>query len=224
MRQIVLDTETTGIGPERGHRIIEIGCMEMVNRRLTGNDYHVYINPERDVEEGAFAVHGISDDFLKDKPRYAEVADEFYQYIQGAELIIHNAPFDVGFIDHEFRLYNPKLGCVADYCEVTDTLAMARKKYPGQQNSLDALCRRLQVDNSKRDLHGALVDADLLAQVYLLMTGGQEGLFQMDDSSQDNVTVESISWQRSGQALPVIKVSSAELEAHDTFLKDELNL
>lgn len=222
MRQIVLDTETTGIGPEQGHRIIEIGCMELVNRRITGNDYHVYINPNREVEVGALAVHGISNEFLVDKPSFDQLADEFYNYIKGAELIIHNAPFDVGFINHEFRMYNPKLGQVADWCQVTDTLSMARKQYPGQQNSLDALCRRLQVDNSKRDLHGALVDADLLAQVYLLMTGGQEALFQSDDAQQAKVVKETFTWTRDPRPINVIAANADEIVAHEKFLADHL--
>lgn len=222
MRQIVLDTETTGIGTEQGHRIIEIGCMEMVNRRITGNNYHVYINPEREVEQGAFAVHGISGDFLQDKPKFAELADEFYQYIHGAELIIHNAPFDVGFINHEFRMFNSSLGQVKDWCAVVDTLAMARKQYPGQQNSLDALCRRLHVDNSKRDLHGALVDADLLAQVYLLMTGGQEALFQTLDAAKKEKTAVAVDWQRSEQPIPVIEAAANELDAHQQFVESLL--
>ncbi len=226
MRQIVLDTETTGISPQQGHRIIEIGCMEMINRRLTGNDYHVYINPQRTIEAGAIAVHGITNEFLQDKPVFSSLAQEFFDYIKGAELVIHNAPFDVGFMNHEFKMFNARLGQVADICSVVDTLAMARKKYPGQQNNLDALCRRLQVDNSKRDLHGALVDADLLAQVYLLMTGGQEALFagEMDgDGQQVARKTRQVKWQRSCAPLPVIEADDSELKAHQSFLDEHLD-
>ncbi len=225
MRQIILDTETTGISPQQGHRIIEIGCMEMVNRRLTGNNYHVYINPERQIEAGAMAVHGITNEFLVDKPVFAKLADEFYDYIKGAELVIHNAPFDVGFINHEFRQYKPAIGLVADYCSVVDTLAMARKKFPGQQNNLDALCRRLHVDNSKRDLHGALIDADLLAQVYLLLTGGQKGLFaagDADDKQAAASTAHKVKWQRDEQPLSVIKATDEELQAHQAFVEQHI--
>lgn len=177
MRQIVLDTETTGLETSLGHRLIEIGCVELVNRRLTGNNFHKYINPEREVDSGAFEVHGISNQFLADKPVFASVVDEFMAYIDGAELVIHNAPFDVGFINHELKMLGGKFSRVEKYCGVVDTLAMARQKHPGQRVTLDALCKRYAVDNSARTLHGALLDAEILADVYLLMTGGQTNLF-----------------------------------------------
>jgi DNA polymerase-3 subunit epsilon len=177
VRQIVLDTETTGLETSLGHRLIEIGCVELVNRRLTGNNFHKYINPEREVDSGAFEVHGISNQFLADKPVFASVVDEFMAYIDGAELIIHNAPFDVGFINHELKMLAGKFNRVESYCGVVDTLAMARQKHPGQRVTLDALCKRYAVDNSARTLHGALLDAEILADVYLLMTGGQTNLF-----------------------------------------------
>lgn len=175
MRQVVLDTETTGLETSQDHRIIEIGCVELVNRRLTGRHYHQYINPQRDVDEGALEVHGISNEFLADKPVFAAIADEFLAFIDGAELVIHNAPFDVGFIDHEFGKLQGFAKTV-NYCTVTDTLVMARQRHPGQKNNLDALCKRYDVDNSQRDLHGALLDAEILADVYLMMTGGQVDL------------------------------------------------
>lgn len=186
MRQIVLDTETTGLETSLGHRIIEIGCVELVNRRLTGNHYHQYINPEREIDSGAFEVHGISNQFLADKPVFASVVDEFMAFIDGAELVIHNAPFDVGFINHELKMHGRKYQSVENYCGVIDTLAMARQKHPGQRVTLDALCKRYAVDNSARTLHGALLDAEILADVYLLMTGGQTNLFGGGDSSSGN--------------------------------------
>ncbi|MDN3555038.1 DNA polymerase III subunit epsilon [Halomonas maura] len=181
MRQIILDTETTGIDPKDGHRLIEIGAVEMVNRRLTGNTYHQYINPERDIEAEAMAVHGITNERVAEEPVFAEVADAFWAFIEGAELVIHNAPFDVGFIDHELGLLNaargePRLGPVADHCRILDTLRMARDKHPGQRNSLDALCKRYEIENGHRVLHGALLDSEILADVYLAMTGGQTAL------------------------------------------------
>lgn len=175
-RQIVLDTETTGLESHKGHRIIEIGCVELVNRRLTGNNFHVYLNPERDVPEAARAVHGISEEFLADKPLFADVAAKFLSYISGAELIIHNAPFDVGFIDAELARLTEATPNVAEICAVHDTLAHARKMFPGQRNDLDALCKRFEVNNDQRELHGALLDAEILADVYLSMTGGQTTL------------------------------------------------
>ncbi len=176
MRQIILDTETTGLDPARGHRIIEIGCVELVNRRLTGKHYHQYLQPDREVEAGAFEVHGISDKFLEDKPRFSDVVNEFMAFIKGAELIIHNAPFDVSFINAELNALGQSYGKVIDHCSVVDTLAMARQLHPGQKNNLDALCKRYSIDNSQRDLHGALLDAEILADVYLAMTGGQATL------------------------------------------------
>jgi DNA polymerase III subunit epsilon len=176
MREVVLDTETTGIEVREGHRIIEIGCVELVDRRLTGRHFHVYINPEREVEEGAFAVHGISDEFLADKPLFKDVADDFMHFVSGARLVIHNAAFDIGFLDAELTRLGGGHGRMADHCAVIDTLLMAREKHPGQRNSLDALCKRYGVDNSQRDLHGALLDAEILADVYLTMTGGQTAL------------------------------------------------
>ena len=184
MRQIVLDTETTGIDPNDGHRIIEIGCVEVVERELTGRNYHVYINPEREVEAEAITVHGITNEFLTDKPKFAEIADEFFEFIKGAELVIHNAAFDVGFMDSEFARLKP-VRKTADHCGVVDTLAIARAKHPGQKNNLDALCKRYGVDNSNRDLHGALLDAEILADVYLLMTGGQTAL-SLDSGAGDD--------------------------------------
>ncbi|MDW5375473.1 DNA polymerase III subunit epsilon [Halomonas sp. HP20-15] len=181
MRQIVLDTETTGIDPKEGHRLIEIGAVEVINRRLTGRSYHQYINPERSIEAEAVQIHGITDERVANEPRFAEIADAFWEFILGAELVIHNAAFDVGFIDHEFQLLRalrgePVLGPVADHCGILDTLKMARDRHPGQRNSLDALCKRYEIDNGHRVLHGALLDAEILADVYLAMTGGQTAL------------------------------------------------
>ena len=186
MRQIVLDTETTGLEVSQGHRIIEIGCVELVNRKLTGNHYHQYINPQREIDQGAIEVHGITNDFLADKPAFAGNRGEFLEFVRGAELVIHNAPFDLGFLNSELqRLPASVADVLKDLCTVTDTLVMARAKHPGQRNSLDALCQRYQVDNSQRDLHGALLDAEILADVYLAMTGGQTAL-QLSDSGNDN--------------------------------------
>lgn len=177
MRQIVLDTETTGLEPLEGHRVIEIGCVELLERRLTGRNFHQYLQPDRKIDAAAVAVHGISNEFLADRPRFADVAERFLDFCRGAELIIHNAPFDVGFLNHELRLWRGDDAPTIDaLCTVTDTLAMARQLHPGQRNSLDALCRRYDVDNARRDLHGALLDAEILADVYLAMTGGQVSL------------------------------------------------
>lgn len=221
MRQIVLDTETTGLDPKNGHRIIEIGCVEMVNRRLTGKHYHQYINPERRVEDGAFEVHGISDTFLADKPVFAQIAQDFTDFIAGAELIIHNAPFDVGFIDHELRLDGQRFEPVEKNCSVIDTLVMARNKHPGQKNSLDALCKRYAVDNSQRDLHGALLDAEILAAVYLLMTGGQTSLMLGGEDSQGGTELGNTFTPLMGdrQPLPVVRANADELAAHQNYLQ-----
>jgi len=173
MRQIVLDTETTGLEPADGHRIIEIGCVELVNRRRTGNDFHQYLQPDRPIDPGAVEVHGITDAFLQDKPRFTDIADDFLAYIRGAELIIHNAAFDIGFLDAELARLASRRCAVSELCQVLDTLLHARQRHPGQKNSLDALCKRYEIDNSQREKHGALLDAEILADVYLAMTGGQ---------------------------------------------------
>ncbi|MDH5619801.1 MAG: DNA polymerase III subunit epsilon, partial [Gammaproteobacteria bacterium] len=176
MRQVVLDTETTGLSTSQGHRIIEIGCIEMVNRRLTGREFHRFLNPDRDIDAGAEAVHGISREQLETEPRFAEIVDEFIEFVKDAELVIHNADFDVGFIEHELRLMKHARPRITDHCTVLDTLTLARQIHPGQRNSLDALCKRYAVDASRRDVHGALIDSELLARVYLAMTGGQSSL------------------------------------------------
>ncbi|CAK0781936.1 DNA polymerase III subunit epsilon [Gammaproteobacteria bacterium] len=177
MRQIVLDTETTGLEPSAGHRIIEIGGIELVDRRLTHRRWHHYLNPERKIDAGAAAVHGITNELLVDKPRFGDIVEDLIDFLRDAELLIHNAPFDLGFLNHELRLTGGTWGRIEDLCQVTDTLVMARRLHPGQKNSLDALCKRYGVDNSHRDLHGALLDAEILAEVYLAMTGGQVSLF-----------------------------------------------
>jgi DNA polymerase-3 subunit epsilon len=220
-RQIVLDTETTGLEPSQGHRIIEIGCVELVNRRLTGNNYHQYIQPDREVDEGALQVHGISNEFLADKPRFRDIADDLMSYLKGAELVIHNAPFDVGFLDHELRLLGDGHGAISDFCSVTDTLVMARKMHPGQKNNLDALCKRYDVSNTHRDLHGALLDAEILSDVYLRMTGGQVGLALDSEAASEKesgeVAVSRISSDRA--PLRVVAANKDELAAHAEFLK-----
>lgn len=221
MRQVVLDTETTGIDPKQGHRIIEIGCVEMIGRKLTKRHFHVYINPDREVEEEAFRVHGISNEFLADKPRFHEIAQEFFDFIKGAELIIHNAPFDIGFMDHEFARIGgfPK---TAEVCGVFDSLVYARKKHPGQKNNLDILCKRYGIDNSHRELHGALLDSEILADVYLLMTGGQTSLglaSSSESASKEEGDVEKIRrLAASRPALKVIRASEEELKVHEERL------
>lgn len=218
MRQIILDTETTGIGHEYGHRVIEIGCVELFDRKLTGKHYHVYINPQREVDEGAFRVHGISNEFLQDKPLFSDILSEFLQFIGGAELIIHNAPFDVGFLNSEFRhvQWNKKL---EEYCTVLDTLVLAREKHPGQRNSLDALCKRYDIDNSNRQLHGALLDAEILAYVYLAMTGGQGSLFAEVENtiSEDIIQMKEEVLQLSNAV--VLTATAEELEEHRLFVE-----
>lgn len=221
MRQIVLDTETTGLDPAEGHRIIEIGCVELINRKLTGNHYHQYLNPEREVDPGAVEVHGITNEMLADKPHFADVAAEFMAYIEGAQLIIHNAPFDVGFIDHELRRLGNAESAVAEYCTVLDTLALARRLHPGQKNTLDALCKRYAVDNSQRALHGALLDAEILADVYLAMTGGQASL-SLEVSPAETAGLVQATFIRRVSAdrepLRVILPTDAELRAHEARL------
>ncbi len=223
-RQITLDTETTGLDPKEGHRIIELACVELLDRRVSGNNLHLYFNPGREVDLGAEQVHGITREMLKDKPRFSECIDEFLAFIDGAEVIIHNAPFDVGFINHEFRIARRELGGLERYCQVTDTLVMARALYPGQRNSLDALCKRVGVDNSHRQLHGALLDAELLASVYLGMTGGQKALAieaeavipknqQLHTSVETGTLDESIS-----SKLKVVLATDEENKAHEARL------
>lgn len=212
-RLIVLDTETTGLSPQDGHRIIEIGCVELIKRRLTGNRFHAYINPSRPIDDGAIAVHGITNEFLQDKPYFAGIADEFIDFIRGAELVIHNAPFDVGFINHEFDKLS--LGTVKDYSKVFDTLAYARKKHAGQRNSLDALCKRYGIDNSHRDLHGALLDAQILADVFLLMTGGQFSLLDNPPEVDNAFTSKEVKRTLSNRpALKIIACNEDELQQH----------
>ncbi|KAB0550033.1 DNA polymerase III subunit epsilon [Pseudomonas argentinensis] len=185
MRRVVLDTETTGMPVNDGHRVIEIGCVEVEGRRLTGRHFHIYLQPDREIDEGAIAVHGITSEDLKDKPRFKDVADEFYEFIKGAQLIIHNAPFDIGFLNNEFALIGQhERADISSYCDVLDTLQMARERHPGQRNSLDALCKRYGVDNSGRELHGALLDSEILADVYLAMTGGQTNLSLAGEGSE----------------------------------------
>lgn len=220
-RQIILDTETTGLSPQKGHRIIEIGCLEMINRRLTNNHFHYYLNPLRAIDRAAEEVHGINNDFLEDKPLFKDIIDELIEYLRDAELIIHNAPFDVGFLNHEFRLAGLSQ-TIEDICIVTDTLSMARRKHPGQHNSLDALCRRYSVDNSNRDLHGALLDSELLAQVYLAMTGGQTQLFQSLEENHftEKQAIPHNPLKSNRKPLPVIFAKQSELLAHETYLKN----
>ena len=218
-RLIVLDTETTGLDPQDGHRIIEIGCVELINRRITGKHFHVYINPDRIIDDGAIAVHGITNEFLQDKPRFDEIAEAFIAFIKGADLVIHNAPFDVGFINHEFARLSQ--GTVTDYSAVFDTLAYARKKHPGQRNSLDALCKRYNIDNSHRELHGALLDSEILADVFLLMTGGQISLLDEprvdnnDSNPQQNIKLVAAD----RPALAIVRCTDQELLAHQQRLE-----
>lgn len=224
MRSVVLDTETTGMPVTDGHRIIEIGCVELMGRRLTGRHFHAYLQPDREIDEGAIAVHGITNDFVQDKPRFKEVADEFFEFIKGARLIIHNAAFDVGFINNEFALIKQQgRADISEHCSILDTLLMARERHPGQRNSLDALCKRYGVDNSGRDLHGALLDAEILADVYLTMTGGQTHLSLAGDGSEgdSNGRQQPSATRRlpaERQPTLVVRASQAELEAHITRL------
>ena len=216
-RHIVFDTETTGLSPENGDRIVEIGCVELVNRKPTGRHLHLYLNPERESDEGALRVHGLTTEFLSDKPKFAEVADEFLAFTAGADIVIHNAPFDLGFINHELaRLGKPPFE--SQVASIIDTLAMAKEMYPGKRNSLDALCDRLGVDNSGRTLHGALLDAELLADVYINLTRGQDALLIADDGhdSADGVKVAAIDLR--GLALPVLRASEQEQAAHAEVL------
>lgn len=219
-RQIVLDTETTGLSPAEGHRIIEIGCIELLNRRLTGREYHQFVNPERDIDEGAERVHGISRADLEGQPRFADIAAELLDFIRGGELVIHNADFDVGFLDHELRTMQHPQPSIRQHAEVLDTLGLAREMHPGQRNSLDALCKRYEVDASRRDVHGALIDAELLARVYLAMTGGQtalslDGGVDADGSSTDAVLVRP---RREDLNLVVRRANAEEVALHNALL------
>ena len=220
MRQIILDTETTGLEPKQGHRIIEIGCIELINRRKTERNFHQYLNPERDIEDGAFNIHGLSNEFLSDKSRFADIAQEFIDFIRDGELIIHNAPFDVGFINAELKLLGKKWGKIEDYCTVFDTLLLAREKHPGQKNNLDALCKRYEVDNSQRDLHGALLDAQILLDVYLKMTGGQTDLTFHSVATSHGVKGKSEQYiNNKHKKLIVIEPTENELAEHRMLLE-----
>ncbi len=224
MREVVLDTETTGLEVALGHRIIEIGCVEIRNRRLTGNHYHVYLQPDREIDAEAGKVHGITAEYLADKPRFDEVADEFLAFVRGARLVIHNAPFDVGFLNNELQRSNAVLGRVDEHCSVLDTLSLARRLFPGQRATLDALCKRYGVDNSKRDLHGALLDAEILADVYLLMTSGQESLAlesARDGERDAAAAAEEGSDMERSERLPlrVQYANPQELKAHERYLE-----
>ena len=222
MRQIVLDTETTGLSVSQGHRIIEIGCLELVNRRLTGRDFHAYLNPDRDIEKDAERVHGISLADLANAPRFPDVAERLLDFIRGAELVIHNAEFDVGFLEHELRLMQHEQPVLAHHVSVLDTLTLARELHPGQRNSLDALCKRYEIDASTRTLHGALIDADLLARVYLAMTGGQTALTLDGDAggSDGDASTALLASRPAGKVdLVVVRASDEEAAAHEAFLE-----
>lgn len=215
MRQVVLDTETTGLDPAQGHRVIEIGCVEIVNRKLTKRHYHCYLNPDREIDAGAIEVHGITSGFLADKPRFYQVEEAFLDFVRGAELIIHNAPFDIGFLNAELKRSNAGDQLMDAHCSVLDSLVMARQKHPGQRNNLDALCKRYGIDNTQRDLHGALLDAEILADLYLVMTSGQRNLLLKDDEEEAGVADKPV--VRSTKARPsltIVRASEDELATH----------
>ncbi|MBF0218593.1 MAG: DNA polymerase III subunit epsilon [Gammaproteobacteria bacterium] len=218
MRQIVLDTETTGLEPKEGHRLIEIGCVELIDRKLTGNNFHQYLQPDREVPLGAINVHGITNEFLVDKPRFSDVVADFIDYVRGAELIIHNAPFDKGFINHELRLHDKEAPLLESFTQITDSLAEARQRHPGQRNTLDALCKRYKIDSSERQLHGALLDAELLADVYLAMTGGQIALNleSHQPGSERHHGIQRLSASR--PPLMLVEPTADELIAHQEQL------
>ncbi len=218
MRQVVLDTETTGLEVKKGHRIIEIGCVELLERRPSGRTWHTYLNPDRVIDEGARAVHGIEDGFLLDKPRFRDVINEFLGFVSGAEIIAHNASFDIGFLDAEMRLVDPLIGTLGNHARILDTLQLAREKFPGQQNSLNALCRRLGIDNQHRELHGALVDAHLLADVYLAMTAGQGDLGLVLEAIEQTRSA-SVGTPIEAAGLRVLRASQDELAAHQRRLQ-----
>jgi len=220
MRQIVLDTETTGLEPRHGHRIIEIGALELVDREVTGRQFHVYINPEREIEQGALEVHGITEEFLRDKPRFAEISEDLMTFVGGAELVIHNAPFDIGFIDNELLLTGHEHTSITAVATVLDTLELAKDLHPGQRNSLDALCKRYEVDNSSRTLHGALLDAEILADVYLAMTGGQVDLGLSLENASPETEDDDGGLPTEHPELFVVKASDEELTLHEARLND----
>jgi DNA polymerase III subunit epsilon len=221
MRQVVLDTETTGLEPALGHRIIEIGAVEIVNRRLTRRRFHHYLHPDREIDDGALAVHGITLEFLADKPRFEAIAEEFIDFVRGAELIIHNVPFDVPFLNLELSRLTPSAGRIDDFCTVLDSLTLARRRHPGQKNTLDALCRRYGIDNTQRELHGALLDAELLADVYLAMTGGQTVLFAAESENGDDArrhdSAAAVAVAAAAR-LRIVRADVGELEAHEAQL------
>jgi DNA polymerase-3 subunit epsilon len=219
-RQIVLDTETTGLEHRQGHRIIEIGCVELINRRLTGNNFHVYLNPQRESDQGAIEVHGITNEFLQDKPLFQDVSEALLTYLTGAELVIHNAAFDVGFLDAEYQRLEQQMPHIAEVCAVHDTLLQARKMFPGQRNDLDSLCRRYEINNSHRELHGALLDAEILADVYLMMTGGQTALSldaTANQSSNDSDGFTKIDF--SSLDLAIVQPTHQEAQNHVEWLE-----
>ena len=218
MRQVVLDTETTGLEVAQGHRILEIGCVEIIGRKVTRRHFHHYVNPEREIDDGALEVHGITQRFLKDKPVFADIWESFFDFVKGSELIIHNAAFDIEFIDNEMQMLSPDLGSITDYCSVVDSLELARNKHPGQKNNLDALCRRYSVDNTQRDLHGALLDAEILADVYLLLTGGQVAL-SLGDEVENLVAGELKKINKKRAPLKVIRATPDELMRHERKLE-----
>jgi DNA polymerase-3 subunit epsilon len=217
MRQVVLDTETTGLEPQQGHRIIEIGCVELLNRRRTNRTYHRYLRPDREIDSAAEQVHGITNEMLRNQPRFADVLAEFLEFVQGAELVIHNAEFDLGFLSHELRLAGAADDTIRRQCQVVDTLALARRLHPGQRNSLDALCRRYGIDNSGRDYHGALLDAQLLTDVYLGMTGGQAAL-SLEAPPVPATQSTRAELDRTGLKLAVLRANDEEMSAHESQL------
>lgn len=220
MRQIVLDTETTGLDPRQGHRIIEIGALELIDRRLSGRDFHVYINPERGIEAGALEVHGISEEFLRDKPVFSEIAEDFLAFIDGAEMLIHNAPFDIGFLDNELAIMGHAVTSVMDVATVLDTLELAKDLHPGQRNNLDALCKRYDVDNTSRTLHGALLDSEILADVYLAMTGGQTDLGLSLEHAVAQADEDDLVLPVERPVMIVLKADEEELQQHEARVRD----
>jgi len=218
-RQIVLDTETTGLEHRQGHRIIEIGCVELINRKLTGNNYHQYVNPDREIDQGAMEVHGITNEFLIDKPFFDDIGTAMMDYLRGAELIIHNAAFDVGFLDAELERIDPQTPKIGAVCGVHDTLLQARKMFPGQRNDLDSLCRRFDINNSHRELHGALLDAEILADVYLAMTGGQSSLvLEASSSVNSDLGTSAPKVNYATLDLPLVQASAEEKQSHVEWL------